>query len=113
LKQLFLTKLRWLALPLTADVAKLLIRYDQHQDRSTDSFISYVCKSRNYVPNDGGNYLLCPDCRKELNAANGCSDCAAEFTSTDGMLFLLREELADLQQGYSHELSLQIPKEHL
>ena len=113
LKQLFLTKLRWLALPLTASVAKLLIRYDQHQDRSTDSFISYVCKSRNYVPNDSGNYLLCPDCRKELNAANRCSDCAAEFTSTDGMLFLLREELADLQQGYSHELSLQIPKEHL
>lgn len=113
LKQLFLTKLRWLALPLTADVAKLLIRYDQHQDRSTDSFISYVCKSRNYVPAGEGNYLLCPDCRRELNSANRCIDCGKHYSSTDGMLFLLREELADLQQGYSHELSLQIPKEHL
>lgn len=113
LKQLFLTKLRWLALPLTSDVAKLLIRYDQHQDRSTDSFISYVCKSRNYVPAGDGNYLLCPDCRLALNDANRCADCGKQYSSTDGMLFLLREELADLQQGYSHELSLQIPKEHL
>ena len=113
LKQLFLTKLRWLALPLTSDVAKLLIRYDQHQDRKTDSFISYVCKSRNYVPADAGNYLLCPDCRRELSEANRCLDCGKEYSSTDGMLFLLQKELADLQQGYSHELSLQIPKEHL
>src|SRR6185369_11370408 len=113
LKQLFLTKLRWLALPLTADVAKLLIRYDQHQDRATDSFISYVCKSRNYVPAAAGNYLLCPDCRRELSEVNRCVDCGKEYSSTDGMLFLLREELADLQQGYSYELSLQIPKEHL
>ena len=113
LKQLFLTKLRWLAIPLTASVAKLLIRYDQHQDRTTDSFISYVCKSRNYVPAEPGNYLVCPDCRRELNEANRCLDCGKEYSSTDGMLFLLREELADLQQGYSHELSLQIPKEHL
>jgi hypothetical protein len=29
------------------------------------------------------------------------------------MLFLLPEELKDLQQGYSYELSLQTPKEHL
>jgi len=113
LKRLFLTKLRWLALPLTADIAKLLIRYDQHQDRSTDSFISYVCKSRNYVPAETGNYLLCPGCRRELNETNRCSDCGKEYSTTDGMLFLLREELADLQQGYSYEMSLQIPKEHL
>jgi hypothetical protein len=113
LKRLFLTKLRWLALPLTADVAKLLIRYDQHQDRATDSFISYVCKSRNYVPAAAGNYLLCPDCRRELSEVNRCGDCRKDYSSTDGMLFLLREELADLQQGYSYELSLQIPKEHL
>jgi len=113
LKQLFLTKLRWLALPLTADVAKQLIRYDQHQDRATDSFISYVCKSRNYVPAAAGNYLLCPDCRRELSETNRCADCGKQYSSTDGMLFLLREELADIQPGYSHELSLQIPKEHL
>jgi uncharacterized protein YbaR (Trm112 family) len=113
LKQLFLTKLRWLVLPLSADVAKLLIRYDQHQDRSTDSFISYLCASQNYVPAPEGNYLACPNCRGELSQANRCTACGKEYSYTDGMLFLLPEKLADLQQGYSHEVSSQIPREHL
>ena len=113
LKRLFLTKLRWLALPLSADVAKLLIRYDQHQDRSTDSFISYMCKSQNYAPARNGNYLACPNCQEELSQANQCTTCGKEYSYTDGMLFLLPEKLADLQQGYSHEVSSRIPREHL
>jgi uncharacterized protein YbaR (Trm112 family) len=113
LKRLFLTKLRWLALPLSADVAKLLIRYDQHQNRSTDSFISYMCNSRNYVPASDGNYLACPNCQGELNRANQCTACGKEYSYTDGMLFLLPEHLADLQQGYSQEVSSQISGEHL
>ena len=113
LKKLFLTKLRWLALPLSADIAKLLIRFDQHQDRSKDSFISYVCKSRNYVPVKAGNYLLCPNCQGELTETNQCTACRKEYSNTDGMLFLLPEELADLQQGYNYEVSLQTPREHL
>jgi ubiquinone/menaquinone biosynthesis C-methylase UbiE len=113
LKRLFLTKLRWLALPLSADIAKLLIRYDQHQDRSTDAFISYMCKSQNYAPARDGNYLACPNCQEELSQANQCTACGKEYSYTDGMLFLLPEKLADLQQGYSHEVSSQIPGEHL
>jgi uncharacterized protein YbaR (Trm112 family) len=113
LKRLFQTKLRWLAVPLSADVAKLLIRYDQHQDRSTDSFISYMCKSKNYVQAPAGNYLACPSCQGELSQANQCTACGKEYSYTDGMLFLLPEELADLQRGYSHEVSSQIPREHL
>lgn len=113
LKRLFLTKLRWLALPLSADIAKLLIRYDQYQNRSTDSFISYMCKSRNYVPARDGNYLACPNCQGELSRANQCTACGKEYSYTDGMLFLLPEHLADLQQGYSQEVSSQISGEHL
>lgn len=113
LKRLFLTRLRWLALPLTANMARLLIRYDQHQDRSRDSFISYVCKSRNYVPARRDAYLLCPKCQVELTEANLCTACGKEYSSTDGMLFLLPEELADLQQGYNYEVSSQTPGEHL
>lgn len=113
LKRLFLTKLRWLAFPLTADVARLLIRYDQHQDRSRDSFITYICKSRNFVPAQAENYLRCPDCQEELNQANQCTACRRVYSSTDGMLFLLPEELADLQQGYNYEVSSQIAGEHL
>jgi ubiquinone/menaquinone biosynthesis C-methylase UbiE len=113
MKNLFLTKLRWLALPLSRDVAKLLIRYDQHQDRSTDSFISYLCTSKNYVAARAGSYLLCADCQQQLNEANRCERCGKEYSYTDGMLFLLPESLKDLQQGYNYELSLQTPKEHL
>ncbi|HKG47395.1 MAG TPA: class I SAM-dependent methyltransferase [Pyrinomonadaceae bacterium] len=113
MKNLFLTKLRWLALPLSADLAKLLIRYDQHQDRSTDSFISYLCTSKNYVAAPAGSYLACADCQQQLNETNRCAGCGKEYSYTDGMLFLLPEALKDLQQGYNYELSLQTPKEHL
>ena len=113
LKKIFLTKLRWVALPLSARLAKLLIRYDQYQDRSTDSFISYLCTSKNYVAAGSGNYLVCAQCREQLSDANVCGGCGKEYSYTDGMLFLLPEELKDLQQGYNYELSLQTPKEHL
>ena len=33
--------------------------------------------------------------------------------SDDGMLFLLPQELKDLQHEYSHELSARTPEEHL
>lgn len=113
-KHLVLTKaLRWFALPLTANLAKLLIRYDQHQDRATDSFISYICRSQNYLPAHAANYLVCPHCRKELTHNNQCPGCGKEYSATDGMLFLLPDDLADLQQEYNQEVSAQIPKEHL
>ena len=113
LKRLFLTKMRWLAFPLSADIAKLLIRFDQHQDRSTDAFISYVCKSRNYLPGQHGNYLRCPECQRELDSINRCAVCGKAYSSTDGMLFLLPQRLADLQEGYDSQLAAQLPAEHL
>ena len=114
LKGLFLSKpLRWLVLPLTADIGKLLIRYDQHQDGSTDSFISYVCTSKQYVPVAAANYLACPTCGSELAQTNQCTGCGKTYSYTDGMLFLLPEKLADLQREYNLEVSAQTPKEHL
>jgi hypothetical protein len=114
LKRLFLSKpLRWLALPLSADIARLLIRYDQQQDRATDSFISYVCRSRDYVPAHAGNYLVCANCESELTQTNECTGCGKTYSYTDGMLFLLPEKLADLQREYNLEVSTQTPKEHL
>ena len=113
LKAIFLNKLPGVALPLTADLAKLLIRFDQYQDRSTDSFISYLCTSRNYVADAAGSYLVCANCRQQLSEANVCAGCGKEYSYTDGMLFLLPEELKDLQQGYNYEVSQRTPKEHL
>ncbi|HSE17289.1 MAG TPA: methyltransferase domain-containing protein [Pyrinomonadaceae bacterium] len=105
--------LHWLIIPLTSDVAKLLIRFDQNEDRARDTFISYSCKSRNYVPETMESYLACPDCGAALNLSNQCAACAREYTSDDGMLFLLPQGMKDLQHEYSHELSARTPAEHL
>jgi hypothetical protein len=114
LKSLLLSKpLRWLTLPLSADIARLLIRYDQQQDRATDSFISYVCRSRNFVPAPAGNHLICANCNSELTQKNQCTGCGHTYSYTDGMLFLLPEKLSDLQREYNLEVSAQTPKEHL
>ena len=105
--------LRWIIIPLTADVAKLLIRFDQDEDRARDTFISYSCKSRNYAPDTLENPLACPDCGAGLTPSNECTACARAYTSQDGMLFLLAQELKDLQHEYSYEVSAQTPEEHL
>ena len=105
--------LRWLILPLTRDLAKLLIRYDQDEDRGRDTFISYSCKSRNYLRDTLENPLACPDCGAALTGSNQCTACAREYTYDDGMLFLLPQEMKDLQHEYSYELSAQTPAEHL
>ena len=114
LKGPFLARpLRWLVLPLSVDIARLLIQYDQHQDRLTDSFISYVCRSRNYSPAVGHAFLVCPDCHSDLTETNECTGCGNEYSCTDGMLFLLPKRLQDLQSDYNYEVSLLTAKEHL
>lgn len=105
--------LGWLIVPLTIDLAKLFIRYDQHQDRKRDAFVSYSCESRNFVPDTLENPLACPDCGAALALSNECTACAREYTYKDGMLFLLAKELKDLQREYSQEVSAQTPEEHL
>ena len=105
--------LGWLIVPLTIDLAKLFIRYDRHQDRKADAFVSYSCESRNYVPDTLENPLACPDCSAALTPANECTACARAYTHKDGMLFLLSKELKDLQHEYSYEVSAQTPEEHL
>jgi ubiquinone/menaquinone biosynthesis C-methylase UbiE len=112
-KGLFLSKLRWLVLPLTENIAKLLIRYDQYQDRSTDSFISYLCESKTFQQSLDENCLSCANCRGALNQSNECEKCGRQYTAVDGMLFLLPKELSDLQHEYSFEMSAHTLKEHL
>jgi ubiquinone/menaquinone biosynthesis C-methylase UbiE/uncharacterized protein YbaR (Trm112 family) len=105
--------LRGLIIGLTSDIAKLLVRFDQDQDRARDTFISYSCKSRNYVRETLESPLACPDCGAALTLSNQCTACDRAYTSKDGMLFLLAQELRDLQHEYSYEVSAQTPKEHL
>ena len=98
---------------LTSDLVKLLIRFDQDQDRARDTFISYSCKSRNYVRDTRENPFVCPDCRAVLTPSSQCTACVREYTSDDGMLFLLSKEMKDLQDQYSYALSARTPEEHL
>jgi uncharacterized protein YbaR (Trm112 family) len=114
MKKLSLSRwLRWLVIPLTADLAKLFIRYDQYQDRERDAFVSYAGRSLNYFSSPSENRLACPDCRGSLTASNQCTSCGREYTYTDGMLFLLPKEFEDLQQEYNYEVSAITPREHL
>jgi hypothetical protein len=114
LKPLFLSRrLGWLVRPLTTSVARLLIRYDEYQDRSTDSFVSYVCKSKNFVASNAQTFLVCPNCQSGLTEDIQCARCGKKFSHTDGMLFLLPKELDDLQREYDATVTAEIPKEHL
>jgi SAM-dependent methyltransferase/uncharacterized protein YbaR (Trm112 family) len=113
LKKLFLGPLRWLAIPVTRNLAKLLIHFDKHQDRSRDTFISYTCKSRCYIPYRTDSYLVCPQCGGELSLSNQCKECGKQFSYREGMLFLLTNELEHIQSDYNPGLGASVSSEHL
>jgi hypothetical protein len=114
LKNLFLRKpLRWFALPLTRVMAELLIRYDQHQDRSQDVYVSFVCKSRFAFGRPLENYLNCPRCDAKLTESDRCQGCGKQYESQDHMLFLLPQEIEDIETGYDPNLARLTPAEHL
>jgi SAM-dependent methyltransferase len=114
LKDFFLSKyMRWLTVPLTTGTARLLIRYDQFQDRSRDAYVSYVCESRHPSEPFPENFLACPRCGGELTETDRCTQCRKQYSRIDQMLFLLPEEMEHLQREYDSEKALLTPTEHL
>lgn len=114
LKHWFLnTPLRRIALPLTDCLAKLLIRFDQFQDRASDAFVSYLCQSRHSSLGRHDLYLLCPQCDRELSLSDQCKECGQTYSSMDGMLFLLQEKLDHIRRDYDPETAVSLPNEHL
>lgn len=113
LKRLFLGRLRRIALPTTKELAKLLIQFDELQDRSKDAFVSYTCKSRWFERSDVHSYLICPSCKNGLDLTNKCRDCEAEYSRIDGMLFLLSPELDHIRLTYSPAFSATVATELL
>lgn len=101
LKQLFLGPLRRIAIPLTAAIAKLLIQYDELQDRSKDVFVSYTCQSKAWVPSSDRSHLKCPECGGMLTVEDACEKCGLAYAKTDGMLFLLPRELDHIRVNYN------------
>jgi hypothetical protein len=113
LKRLFLGPLRWIALPMTKRLATSLIQYDELQDRSKDSFVSYTCNSRRFQRVDNVNYIMCPICEHRLDGSNKCSNCTVEYLRVDGMLFLLPKELDHIRLNYRPSFAATVPGELL
>jgi ubiquinone/menaquinone biosynthesis C-methylase UbiE len=114
LKSFFLNNyMRRLTLPVTTGIARMLIQFDQFQDRSRDAYVSYVCASRNASEPAAENYLLCPRCGGEISEADRCKDCEKQYSRMDEMLFLLPEEMEYVEKGYNPDQARLTPKEHL
>lgn len=114
LKGLFLGRhMRRLTIPLTMDIARLLIRYDQSQDRARDAYVSYVAESRHPAEQRSANHLKCPRCASELTESDRCTGCRKQYSRVDQMLFLLTEEMEHIERDYDSEKALLTPKEHL
>jgi 2-polyprenyl-3-methyl-5-hydroxy-6-metoxy-1,4-benzoquinol methylase/predicted RNA-binding Zn-ribbon protein involved in translation (DUF1610 family) len=114
LKGLFLSRrLRWLTVGLTTAIAKMLIRYDQFQNRSTDAYVSYVCESRHPSVAQTEQYLICPRCGGELTETDRCKECRKQYSRKDHMLFLLPEECEYIETGYDPEVAQRTLTEHL
>jgi len=113
-KALLLGVLRPIAVPLTRQCARTLILYDATQERSADTFVTFLCHSK-YVRgrSSGDGNLLCPGCRVSLQNDNRCPKCDKTYPTRDGMLFLLPEEFAHVIDDYLSERSASIPDEHL
>lgn len=113
-KKLFLGPLRFFVVPVAIKLAEMLIRFDAYQDRSTDTFMMFVGKSRVPRSDESEEDLMCPRCGDgTLDSENCCLKCGTVYPVKDGMLFLLPEELDYVTQEYSSEIAATIPSEHL
>lgn len=99
MKRLASGRLRNPILWLTGTMARALIRYDNCQDKQTAAFISYSCQSKSFQRAEGGD-LLCPSCKTRLDDASRCENCAVEYPSLDGMVFLVPPDLKFILENY-------------
>lgn len=112
MKRLYNGLLQPIAIPLTRILARLLIRFDQWQDRNTDTYLTLVCNSRIFVKSQGSAELRCPECEGDLKEET-CVRCNRRYDSRDGMLFLLPSDLASISSQYRPDVASTLPAEHL
>jgi hypothetical protein len=112
-KRLSLGPFAWGAIPLTYVLGKLLLHYDLHQDRSRDTFIVFLCRSRRFRERQLAGVLACPACRGVVDDRGRCAGCAKQYEVRDGMLFLLPPELDQIRTAYSRAEAQATPTEHL
>jgi len=112
LKRIFLGPLRPIAIPLTTLLARQILELDRRQDRSTDTYVFYVCRSREAWPSTTDEALLCPECRSPLDGRR-CGACGASYPFADGMLFVLPKRWAYLFDDYTSSRAARVPAQHL
>ncbi|PCI45182.1 MAG: hypothetical protein COB51_09165 [Moraxellaceae bacterium] len=98
----------------TGELAKLLIIYDSLQSRSTDSFVSYYCKSKQVLPPQENCTLNCPRCNGDLEQSKdhySCSRCKTPYPIKNGIGFILEEKLSRITDEYDETIN--ISAEHL
>ncbi len=113
-QKLILNKMLWpVTKVITYHMAKALIEYDAVSNRSKDTFIFWIGKSK-FIENAylvNGLNLTCPDC-SELLQDSQCEKCSRSFKEKDGMLFLLPKEL-EKEIHYSLSRGMILGREHL
>jgi len=117
LKGLFVGPLRSVVQPLTTRLANLLLRFDEHQDRNTDTFIFFKCvgtkRAGAALPETHSQpSFICPRCSSELVGV-ACVACGTRFPEADGMLFLLPAQFAQVYEDYVHGRRASLPAAHL
>jgi len=112
LKRAFLGPLRFVALPLSKTLARLLIRFDAGENRATDTFVFYACEGDGSVDVARGRELICARCASDLDGAR-CTSCGAVYPQADGMLFLLPTQFASVFDEYARHEGAPIHADHL
>lgn len=111
LKALFLGPLRFIAVPLTKELGRLLVRFDAGEDRTKDTFVFFeagdVTTAAGRTPE-----LMCPRCEGPLDGAR-CTRCGTAYPVADGMLFLLPPQFAYVYDDYTASEARPMPAEHL
>jgi RNA polymerase subunit RPABC4/transcription elongation factor Spt4 len=100
---------------ITNTLVRLLLEYDERQDRSRDVFVSYAGRSRTCGGVTGSpQFLTCVSCRRGCLDDEGCCQaCGRKYTTIDGMLFLLEPELDHIRQSYDSANAEAFAAEHL
>jgi ubiquinone/menaquinone biosynthesis C-methylase UbiE/uncharacterized protein YbaR (Trm112 family) len=111
LKMIALGPLRWLIIPMTRSLGKLLIQFDAFQDRSQDAMAAFFCKSLEWESSNSGCDLQCPRCSGSLSGENRCVQCGMTYPLKDGMLFLLANEFQDIADDYNAKVAAEVRAE--
>jgi hypothetical protein len=112
-KRIALGPLRAVVIPSTRWIARGLIEFDAFQDRRGDSFLEFICDNPAPGVFEGQCDVVCPTCRFGLNQDLHCASCGEQYSTRNGMIFVLPREFAHVFHDFTEAMANAIPAEHL